>query len=136
MRCLNEVTLVGNLTADPELRYTTGGAAVANLRVATNRKFTDKAGNKQEKAQFHKVIVWSKLAESCGQFLKKGNPVLVKGEIDYREYEKDGVKHYVTEINANDVIFLPTGQARAAAGAPPAGGAPAGNPIPDDDIPF
>ena len=135
MKNLNEVVLMGNLTADPELKYTTSGTAVANLRVATNKVYTDKAGVKQEKTQFHKVLVWTKLAETCAQFLKKGDPVYLKGELEYRSYEKDGVKQYITEVVAQDIIFLPTGRDRTTA-TPPAGAQAAPAPVPEDDIPF
>ena len=122
----NHVSLTGNLTRDPELRDA-GGTPVCKLGLATSKIYKDREGNKQEKTQFHNIVVWSKLGEICAKYLKKGNLAQVEGVLEYREYEKDGVKHNVTEIIAIDVIFQGGGN-----GAAPAGG----NLPPEADIPF
>nr|MDQ3389685.1 single-stranded DNA-binding protein [Gemmatimonadota bacterium] len=90
-RSLNKATLIGNLGADPEVRATAGGTRVANFRIATGRKFTDKSGQEQENTQWHTIVAWDKLADVVERFLKKGERVYVEGEIEYRQYEaKDG----------------------------------------------
>lgn len=99
---INKVTLVGNLGADPDTKYTTGGKCVAELRVATSYGSGD-----NEKTEWHRVIVWDKAAEACGKFLKKGRQVYVDGRVQTRSYDdKEGNKKYVTEIIANEVKFL------------------------------
>src|SRR4030042_1793221 len=99
---INKVTLVGNLGADPETKYTTGGKCVAELSVATSYGSGD-----SEKTEWHRVIVWDKAAEACGKFLKKGRQVYIDGRIQQRKYEdKEGVTKYITEIVANEVKFL------------------------------
>lgn len=101
----NKAIIIGNLGADPEMQDV-NGTPKAKLRIATSRKWTDKQGNKQEKTQWHNVSVWGKQAENCARFLSKGRQVAVEGEIEYSEYEKDGVKRYFTDIRANSVTFL------------------------------
>lgn len=107
---LNRVTIIGNLGKDPEVRYTPGGEAVANFTVATNENWTDKQGQKQERVEWHRVVVWGKAAEACGEFLAKGRQVYVEGRLQTREWNnKEGVKQYTTEIIASPiagVIFL------------------------------
>lgn len=99
---VNKVTIVGNLGADPETRTTQGGKMVTELRIATSYGTGD-----NEKTEWHRVIVWDKAAEACGQYLKKGRQVYVDGRIQTRTYDdKEGVKKYVTEIVANEVKFL------------------------------
>lgn len=103
---LNKVMVIGNLGADPEVRQTPGGQSVATLRMATTERWTDKSGQKQEKTEWHRVIVWGQQAEHCGKFLSKGRQVFVEGKLQTREWEKDGQKRYSTEIVAQRVQFL------------------------------
>ena len=105
--------MVGNLGADPEMRYTAGGTAVCKFSLATSRRFTGKDGQKQEKTEWHRIVAWGKLAEICGQYLAKGKQVMIEGRIEYGSYEKDGVKHYTTDIVAENMQMLgsPGGQA-------------------------
>lgn len=107
MGSVNKVILVGNVCADPDLRYIPNGTAALELRVATNEEWTDAAGQKHEKAEFHRVQVWAKKAEVCAKYLKKGSKVYVDGSIQTRTYDdKDGKKTFVTEIRAHEVVFL------------------------------
>ncbi|HMR00802.1 MAG TPA: single-stranded DNA-binding protein [Candidatus Gracilibacteria bacterium] len=104
---LNKVQLIGNLTRDPEVRQIPGGAAVASFGMATNMSWTDQSGQKQDKAEFHNIVAWRKLAEICGQYLKKGMKVYIEGRIQTREWEaEDGTKKYRTEIVAENMIML------------------------------
>jgi single-strand DNA-binding protein len=134
---VNKVILVGNLGKDPEVRFTPNGRALAKFPVATSERWTDQDGNKQERTEWHNVVVWGKQAETCGQYLAKGRQVFVEGSIRTRQYDdKDGNKRYITEIVARDVRFLGGGGRGAAetTGAVPMG-EDAGGP-PEDDIPF
>jgi single-strand DNA-binding protein len=107
MAGVNMVIIIGNLGKDPEVRYTQGGQAVANFTVATNESWTDKAGAKQERVEWHRITVWGKSAEACGEYLKKGSQVYVCGRLQTREWEdKEKRKQYTTEIVATDVKFL------------------------------
>ena len=116
MASLNKVLLIGNLTRPPELRYTPSGTAVADLRLAVNRNYTTQSGEKREEACFLTVIVWGKQAESCGEYLDKGSPILVEGRLQTREWEaKDGGKRTVIEVVGERVQFM--GRARTAAPA-------------------
>jgi single-strand DNA-binding protein len=104
---LNRVQIIGNLGADPELRTTTSGARVANLSVATSRRWNDRQGQPQEKTEWHKVIFWENLAEVCEKYLKRGDRVYVEGSIEYRQYEdKEGQTRYITEIRGREMIML------------------------------
>lgn len=106
-RCLNKVMLIGNLTRDPELRYTPGGMAVVSFGMATNRVWVTKQGEKKEDAQFHRIVAWNKLAELCSQLLSKGRRVYVDGRIQYREItDSTGVKKQISEIVIEDMILL------------------------------
>jgi len=106
-RSLNRVEIIGNLGADPEIRSTTSGVRVATLSVATNRRWTDRQGQTQEKTEWHRVICWDRLAEICERFLKRGDRVYVDGSIEYRQFEgQDGQTKYITEIRARDMIML------------------------------
>jgi len=139
---LNKVLLIGNLGKDPEVRFTPGGQAIARFPVATSEVYTDRDGQRQEKTEWHNVVVFGKQAEPCGQYLQKGRQVFVEGSIRSRQYDdKDGNRRYITEIVAQRVQFLggrseTTGRAGAPRGlaeedvAPP----PAGPE--DDDVPF
>lgn len=96
---LNKVFLIGNLTADPELRTTAGGQSVMELRIATNRTWTDKSGKRQDQAEFHSVIIWGRQAEIVKQFLTKGSSIFIEGRLQTRNWEdKQGVKHWKTEV--------------------------------------
>ncbi len=107
MAGVNKVILVGRLGADPEIRYTPSGAAVANFTLATSENWKDKDGNKQEKTEWHKIVVFSKLAEICGQYLNKGKQIYIEGRIQTRQWEdRDGNKKYTTEIVANQMQML------------------------------
>jgi single-strand DNA-binding protein len=147
MASLNKVLLIGNLTRPPELRYTPSGTAVADLRLAVNRAYTTQGGERREDTCFLTVVVWGKQAESCGEYLDKGSPILIEGRLQTRDWEtKDGQKRNVVEVVAERVQFM--GRGKQAAGAPAAApaGAPAAAPAEtlggddgthgDDDVPF
>lgn len=107
MANLNKVFLIGNLTRDPELRYTPGGTAVANLGIAVNRRFKDSSGELKEEVCFLTVTVWDKQAEACCQYLKKGRPVFVEGVLQSRFWEtSDGQKRSAIDVRAERVQFL------------------------------
>ena len=141
MASVNKVLLIGHLGRDPELRYTPGGAAVANFTLATNEAWTDKAGQKQERTEWHRIVVWGKQAEIVGQYLQKGKQVFIEGSLTTREWnDRDGNKRQTTEVKAMRVIMLGRGEGRAeGAGAGRAEpteidlGPPPQN---EDDIPF
>ena len=105
---INKVILIGNLGADPEVRFTPSGAAVANFRIATSESWTDKqTGQKQERTEWSRIVVWGKLAELCGEYLKKGRQCYVEGRLQTREWtDKEGKKNWTTEVVANTVQFL------------------------------
>lgn len=106
-RSLNKVTLIGNLTRDPELRYTPAGAAVCAFGLATNRQWTTESGDKKEDAEFHRIVAWNKLAELCAQLLAKGRKVYVEGRLQTRRWTgRDGVERITTEIVISDMIIL------------------------------
>ena len=106
---VNKAILIGRLGSDPEVRYTQGGAAVANFNMATSEQYTDKSGQRQEKTEWHRIVAWGRLGEICGQHLKKGRQVFVEGNIQTREWQdRDGNKRYTTEIKASTVQFLGT----------------------------
>lgn len=151
---VNKVILIGHLGQDPDMRYTPSGQGVCELRLATSENWTDKNGQRQERTEWHRIVVWGKRAEVCAKYLSKGRQIFVDGRIQTRSYDdKEGQKRYITEIIANDVQFLGAGKAD---GAPTNGGgsrgrggddAPpmpssdgdygfAGGGGPDDDIPF
>jgi len=123
---VNKVILVGRLGQNPEVRYTASGAAVANFSVATNESWMDKSGQKQERTEWHRVVVWGKLAELCNQYLIKGRQVYVEGRLQTRQWQdKDGQTKYTTEVNAQTIQFL-GGNAGAERGAGAQAGAPMG----------
>lgn len=106
-KSLNKVELIGNLTRDPELKYTPQGTAVCDIGLATNRSWTTPTGEIREDVQFHKIVAWRKLAELAGQLLKKGRKVYIEGSLAYRKYVgKDGVERTTTEIVMNDFILM------------------------------
>lgn len=161
-RGINKVILIGNLGRDPEVRYTAGGSAVANLRIATTESWRDKqSGEKKENTEWHSVVLFGKTAEIAGEYLKKGRTVYIEGRLQTRKYQdKDGQDRYSTEVVASDMQMLGGGEGRGEGGGygggrqggaeEPAwgGGAPAGRqgggkpPADDfggdfeDDIPF
>lgn len=106
-RSLNRVQLIGNLTRDPELRYTPSGTPVCSFGMATNRSWTTDAGEKKDEAEFHNIVSWNKLAEICSQFLAKGRKVYVEGRLQTRTWNaQDGTQKSRTEIVASDIILL------------------------------
>ena len=160
MGSVNKVILVGNLGADPELKYTPSNRPVCHLSVATNEVWKDKSGQKQEKTEWHRVNVWGDQAENCSKFLSKGRMVYVEGRLQTRSWDdKEGKKRYSTEVVADRVVFLGGGGAGAENGGsgggrrsggarhgwgeenqPPSepndAGAPPAPPPGDDEIPF
>lgn len=103
----NLVILTGNLGNDPEIRYTANGTPVANFRMATNEVYNDKQGVRQEKTEWHRIVVWGKMAEACGEYLSKGRQVHIQGKLQTRSWkDKDNVTRYTTEIIAQRVEFL------------------------------
>ena len=155
MGSVNKVILVGNLGRDAELRYTPGGAAVATLNMATTEVWNDKAGQRQEKTEWHRIVLWGKTAESLNEYLTKGKQIYVEGRLQTRQWDdKDGNKRYTTEIRGDRVVLLGggSGGGRGASGGGSdrgasssgggggdyGGGAPPDSsaPLTDDDIPF
>ncbi len=135
MAGINKVILVGNLGADPEVRYTADGTAVCKFNIATTERYKDRQGTMQERTEWHRVVAWRKLAEICGQYLAKGKQIYVEGKIRNNTWEKDGVKQYSYEIVADTMQMLGgagRGQEREPEPPfePPAGG------VQEDDIPF
>ena len=107
-KSLNKVMLIGNLGKDPELSYTASGVAVAKFSIATNERWKDQEGNVQERTEWHNIIAWRKLAEICGQYLKKGSKVYLEGKLQTRSWDdkNSGVKRYTTEVIADDLVML------------------------------
>jgi len=149
MGSVNKVILVGNLGRDAELRYTPGGAAVATLNLATTEVWNDKGGQRQEKTEWHRIVLWGKQAESLQEYLTKGKQIYVEGRLQTRQWDdKDGNKKYTTEIKADRITLLGGGGGggrgasmdRGSAVTAHAGGGggdePPMEPITDDDIPF
>ena len=138
-KSLNKVMLIGNLGKDPELKYTSAGVAVATFSIATSDSWKDQEGNAQERTEWHNIVAWRKLAEICGEWLKKGKRVYIEGRLQTRNYEKDGVKRYITEIVADQLIMLDGGGQRSTNGG---GGGEAeastaeAVPAKEDDLPF
>lgn len=106
MASVNKVILMGNLGRDPEVRYMPNGEAVANFSIATTENWKDKSGIKQEKTEWHNIVMYRKLAEIAGEYLKKGRPVYIEGRLQTRKWEKDGVTRYSTEIIADNMQML------------------------------
>jgi len=148
MGSVNKVILVGNLGRDAELRYTPGGAAVATINMATTEIWNDKGGQRQEKTEWHRIVLWGKTAESLNEYLTKGKQIYVEGRLQTRQWDdKDGNKRYTTEIRGDRVVLLGGGggggagrqATRGAAGAGAHAEDPMGEPVAelnDDDIPF
>ena len=140
---VNKVILVGNLGKDPEVRFTSTGSAVANFSIATSEVWNDRDGKRQERTEWHNIVVWGKQAEHCGQYLSKGRQVYVEGSIRTRSYDdkNTGAKRYVTEIVAQRIQFLGGGGGTRLAQQTEAPGSEdmgmsGGQPPADDDIPF
>ena len=141
MASVNKAIILGNLGKDPELRHTPGGKAVATLRIATNEVWTDQSGERQERTEWHTVVVWGRQAENCNQYLKKGRSVYIEGRLSTRKWQdKEGKDRYSTEIVADRVQFIGGGTGGGGGGGgrdfedqslepPPSGGG-------GDDIPF
>ena len=145
MGSVNKVILVGNLGRDAELRYTPGGAAVATLNLATTEVWNDKGGQRQEKTEWHRVVLWGKQAESLQEYLTKGKQIYVEGRLQTRQWDdKDGNKRYTTEIKADRITLLGGGGSGGRGASMDRGGTamshgtdePPMEPITDDDIPF
>jgi len=140
MASVNKVILIGNLGRDPEVRYTQNGTAVANFTLATNDVWTDKAGGRQERTEWHRIVVWGKQAEIVREHLTKGKQVFVEGSLQTRQWDdREGNKRTTTEIKAARVVMLGRpegGEARVAAGGPPQEVVTDEAPPPEDDIPF
>jgi single-strand DNA-binding protein len=148
MGSVNKVILVGNLGRDAELRYTPGGAPVATLNLATTEVWNDKGGQKQEKTEWHRVVLWGKSAESLSEYLVKGKQIYVEGRLQTRQWDdKDGNKRYTTEIRGDRIVLLGGGgggggmgaQRRTASAGAGEHMEPMGEPVSeltDDDIPF
>lgn len=123
MAGINKVIIIGNLGKDPELRHTPQGQAVANFPVATSENWNDKNGQRQERTEWHRIVVWGKLAELCGKYLAKGRKAYIEGRLQTRAWDdKDGQKRYTTEIVANTVQFLDSANATADRGTAQSGG--------------
>ena len=104
---VNKVILIGNLGADPEVRYTPDGAPVANFNLATSESWTNKSGERQERTEWHRIVMWRKLAEIAGQYLRKGSKIYVEGKLKTRSWEdQSGQKRYMTEVEVNDMQML------------------------------
>jgi single-strand DNA-binding protein len=151
-KSLNRVQLIGNLGKDPEVKYTPSGTPVAKITIATNERFKDKSGEWQDRTEWHNVVLWQRLAEIAGEYLKKGGKVYIEGRLQTRSWDdkQTGQKKYATDIVANDLILL-GGRSEGGGGgdfssrggnnfdqrAPEPEPAPAGaSPISDEDIPF
>ena len=120
-RSLNKVTLIGNLTRDPELRYTPNGTAVCSFGLATNRSWKTDSGEKHDEAEFHNIVAWNKLAELCSQFLVKGRKVFVEGRLATRNWTAaDGAQRNKTEIVISDMILLDSNRPATQAASEPA----------------
>lgn len=145
MGSVNKVILVGNLGRDAELRYTPGGAAVATLNLATTEVWNDRSNQRQEKTEWHRVILWGKQAESLQEYLTKGKQIYVEGRLQTRQWDdKDGNKRYTTEIKADRITLLGGAGGRGGGGGSMERGSsqmgggdePPMEPISEDDIPF
>ena len=137
---LNRVMLIGNLGADPELKYTQNGQAVLRLRLATTESYVNRAGERQQRTDWHTVIVWGKRGEALNNILSKGRSICVEGRIQYRQWDdKEGNKRNATEIVAQNIVLLGSGRGRDS--GPPGdfgdgSSAPPADDFGDDDIPF
>jgi single-strand DNA-binding protein len=129
---MNKVMLIGNLGKDPEVKYTPAGKAVASLTLATNERYKDKDGNWQDRTEWHNLVLWDRLAEIAGEYLKKGGKVYIEGRLQTRSWEKDGQKKYMTEVVGQELVLL---DGRSTENVQPAA-RPQAQQIEDSDIPF
>jgi single-strand DNA-binding protein len=153
MKSVNKVILIGNLGKDPEVKYTPSGTPVAKLALATNERFKDKSGEWQDRTEWHNVVLWQRLAEIAGEYLKKGSKVYIEGRLQTRSWDDKNTnqKRYMTEVVANDLVLLGgRGEGAEASGGSSRGVAAnsfdqrtpepeptaASTPITDEDIPF
>jgi single-strand DNA-binding protein len=139
MASVNKVILIGNLGRDPEVRYTAGGTPVANFSMATSERWTDASGDRKERTEWHKIVVWGKQAEIVGEYLRKGKQVYVEGSLQTREWtDRDGNKRYTTEVKALRVQMLgrPGDREPVSAGAAEQEVAEPAAGFNEDDIPF
>lgn len=136
---VNKVILVGRLGQDPEVRYTQGGTPVANIRIATDETWKDQSGERQQRTEWHTVVLWRRLAEICGQYLSKGRQVYIEGKLQTRSWQdREGNKRYSTEVQADNMVMLGgrSEEGQAAPAAQPAAAASPDSGTNDDDIPF
>lgn len=139
MASVNKVILVGNLGAEPEVRYTPTGKAVASFNLATREQWTGKDGEKTEKTEWHRIVAWARLGEICGEYLHKGSQVYIEGRLQTRTWEdRDGNKRSTTEIVAQTMQMLGSPPSKGGAAKSKEERFPEEEPIsiPDDDIPF
>jgi single-strand DNA-binding protein len=145
MASLNKVFVMGNLGQDPELKYTQNGTPVMSMSIATTEYRGETNGQAQQVTEWHRIVVWSKLAENCAKYLAKGRQILVEGRLQTRTWDKDGQKHYATEIVAQNVQFLGSGDKNQQQGAQQTqqnyqsqqqSAPPPSTPPSSDDIPF
>jgi len=147
-KSVNKVILIGNLGKDPEVKYTPQGTPVAKITLATNERYKDKSGAWQDRTEWHNVVLWQRLAEIAGEYLKKGGKVYIEGRLQTHSWDdkQTGQKKYMTEVIASDLVLL-SGRGESGGGprdsanhfdqsAPEPEHAPAGSPITDEDIPF
>ena len=144
-RSLNKVMLIGNVGNDPDVRTTSSGTPIANMSLATTRKWKDGSGEQKEKTEWHRLTVWGKLVDVVERYVKKGDRLYVEGRIEYSESESDGQKKYWTDVNVFEIVMLGSPGAGGQGGGGRGGGfqgdsSPAADPPPisetDDDLPF
>ena len=144
-RSLNKVMLIGNVGNDPDVRTTSSGKSIANMSLATTRKWKDGSGEQKEKTEWHRLTVWGKLVDVVERYVKKGDRLYVEGRIEYSETESDGQKKYWTDVNVFEMVMLGSPGAGGQGGGGRGGGfqsdsSPAADPPPisetDDDLPF
>ena len=130
---LNKVILIGNLGAEPELRYTNGGTAVATFSLATSERWKDAAGKTQESTEWHRIVAWGKLAEICNQYLQKGSRIYLEGKLQTRKWQdREGTERFITEVVARDMKML----SNRSTGEDSSGGPHYEPPPSADDVPF
>lgn len=128
MSGVNKVILVGRLGKDPEVRNTSSGKAVCSISLATSNKYKNSSGEQQEKTEWHKIVVWGKLAEICGEYLTKGSQIYIEGSLQTRGWDKDGETRYTTEVVGTTMQMLDSRKSNSSVGNH--------NSLPNDDVPF